>query len=90
MFIRKATASDVAAADEILNAYPDEKNIIIDFHAEATSEKAAMAYYLDGKITCLFGTHTHVATADETIPVDTTVQILEINSTKLKVKRMEE
>lgn len=43
------------------------KIIILDFHAEATSEKLAMAYYLDGKISAMFGTHTHVQTADERI-----------------------
>lgn len=41
--------------------------IFIDFHAEATAEKIAMGYYLSDKVTCTFGTHTHVQTADETI-----------------------
>ncbi len=41
------------------------KVVIVDFHAEATSEKIAMAWYLDGKVSCLVGTHTHVPTADE-------------------------
>ena len=41
--------------------------VIIDFHAEATAEKIAMGYFLDGKATVLFGTHTHVQTADEDI-----------------------
>lgn len=41
--------------------------VLIDFHAEATSEKLAMGYYLDGKISALWGTHTHVPTADEQI-----------------------
>lgn len=41
--------------------------IFVDFHAEATSEKAAMAWYLDGKVSAVFGTHTHVQTADERI-----------------------
>src|SRR3989338_2549866 len=41
--------------------------IILDFHAEATSEKAALVWYLDGKISALLGTHTHVPTADEKI-----------------------
>lgn len=48
----------------------DEHNgeiIIIDFHAEATSEKMALGYYLDGKVIALLGTHTHVQTADEKI-----------------------
>lgn len=41
--------------------------IIVDLHAEATSEKRALAYYLDGRVSALIGTHTHVQTADETI-----------------------
>lgn len=41
--------------------------LIVDFHAEATSEKLAMAYHLDGRASVLFGTHTHVPTADEQI-----------------------
>ena len=40
---------------------------VVDFHAEATSEKLAMAYYLDGRVTALWGTHTHVPTADERV-----------------------
>jgi metallophosphoesterase (TIGR00282 family) len=43
------------------------KHIFIDFHAEATSEKAALANYLDGRVTAVLGTHTHVQTADERI-----------------------
>ena len=41
--------------------------IMVDFHAEATSEKIAMGYYLDGRVSGVFGTHTHVQTADETV-----------------------
>jgi metallophosphoesterase (TIGR00282 family) len=41
--------------------------IIVDFHAEATSEKQALGWYLDGKVSAVVGTHTHVATADERI-----------------------
>lgn len=41
--------------------------IIVDFHAEATSEKVAMGWHLDGRVTAVFGTHTHVQTADERI-----------------------
>ena len=40
---------------------------IVDFHAEATSEKLALAYYLDGRVSALWGTHTHVPTADEEV-----------------------
>ena len=41
--------------------------IVVDFHAEATSEKNAMGWYLDGRVTAVLGTHTHVPTADERI-----------------------
>ena len=52
--------------DDILKK-TDTKIKILDFHAEATAEKLAMAYYLDGKISAMFGTHTHVQTSDERI-----------------------
>ena len=55
--------------------------IIIDFHAEATAEKIAMARYLDGKITCIFGTHTPVQTADERILPNGTAFITDIGMT---------
>ncbi len=45
----------------------DAEVIIVDIHAEATSEKMAMAHFLDGKVSAVFGTHTHVQTADERI-----------------------
>jgi len=56
-------------ADEIMEKYKDQKMdaILVDFHAEASSEKTALANYLDGKISVLVGTHTHVPTADERI-----------------------
>lgn len=53
-------------ADRILAEIPT-KNIIVDFHAEATSEKKAMGFYLAGKVSAVLGTHTHVQTADERI-----------------------
>ena len=53
-------------ADELLKDI-DAKVIIVDFHAEATSEKRAMGYYLSGRVSAMFGTHTHVQTADEQI-----------------------
>jgi calcineurin-like phosphoesterase len=43
------------------------KVIVVDFHAEATSEKVAMGWYLDGRVTAVLGTHTHMPTADERI-----------------------
>ena len=56
----------IRVVDKILKDVGDLP-IFIDFHAEATSEKLAMGYYLDGKISALWGTHTHVPTADEQI-----------------------
>ena len=50
-------------------------NIIIDFHAEATSEKKALGHYLAGRVTAVLGTHTHVQTADEMILKDHTAYI---------------
>lgn len=55
--------------------------IFIDFHAEATAEKIAMGRYLDGKITALFGTHTHVQTGDEQILPNGTAYITDLGMT---------
>lgn len=55
--------------------------IIVDFHAEATAEKIAMKYFLDGKVTAIFGTHTHVQTADEEITEKGTAYITDIGMT---------
>lgn len=56
------------AVQEILEKIPkDIKIIIIDFHAQSTGEKINMGYFLDGKVSGIYGTHTHVQTADETI-----------------------
>ena len=52
---------------EIENLRAKTKVIIVDFHAEATSEKVAMAWHLEGRATAVFGTHTHVQTADDRI-----------------------
>ena len=67
---------------DIINEIRNKANIIIvDFHAEATAEKIAMGYYLDGEITCLYGTHTHVQTADEQILEKGTAYITDIGMT---------
>ena len=56
------------AADEQLAKIPAEVKVrIVDMHAEATSEKVSMGWYLDGRVTAVLGTHTHITTADETI-----------------------
>ena len=55
--------------------------IIVDFHAEATSEKVAMGWFLNGKVTALFGTHTHVQTSDEKILSEGTAYITDVGMT---------
>ena len=52
------------AADQVLAALPPHSIVIVDFHAEATSEKMALGWYLDGRVSAVVGTHTHIATAD--------------------------
>ncbi|MBN2102461.1 TIGR00282 family metallophosphoesterase [bacterium] len=59
----------------------DVQCIIVDFHAEATAEKIALAYFLDGKISCVVGTHTHVQTADEQILPHGTAFITDVGMT---------
>ena len=62
--------------------------IILDFHAEATGEKVAMGYFLDGLVTAVFGTHTHVQTADEKILPKGTAYITDIGMTGPKVSAL--
>ena len=69
-------------ADEILQNYADETVYsIIDFHAEATSEKAALAFYLDGKVSAIVGTHTHIPTCDQMVLPNGTSFITDIGMT---------
>lgn len=76
------TENPFIMARDMVNEIKDNVDmIIIDFHAEATAEKIAMARYLDGKITAIFGTHTHVQTADEQILPNGTAYITDIGMT---------
>ena len=69
-------------ANRILEEIKGKADIIVlDFHAEASAEKIAMGYYLDGKISVVFGTHTHVQTADEIILENGTGYITDIGMT---------
>lgn len=69
-------------ADWIITKLKNEANIVfIDFHAEATAEKMALANYLDGKISCLVGTHTHIQTSDERILPNGTGYITDVGMT---------
>jgi metallophosphoesterase (TIGR00282 family) len=68
--------------DDILKRLPSDLSaIIVDMHAEATSEKVAMGWHLDGRATVVFGTHTHVPTADECILPRGTAYITDVGMT---------
>ena len=60
---------------------PDVKIIIVDMHAETTSEKQAMGWYLDGRASAVIGTHTHVVTADEQVLPGGTAYITDVGMT---------
>lgn len=68
VYINILSDNPFLVAKEIVEKIKDEVDIIIiDFHAEATGEKITLGHYLDGKVTAIYGTHTHVQTADERI-----------------------
>ena len=66
---------------EIDAARAKAKIILVDFHAEATSEKVAMGWHLDGRVTAIFGTHTHVQTADERLLPKGTAYLTDVGMT---------
>ncbi len=79
IFIQHHGDNPFTKVASILEEIKDKANIIIvDFHAEATSEKIAMGHFLDGKVTAMFGTHTHVQTADEQILPNGTAYITDV------------
>jgi hypothetical protein len=63
-FMPSATDDPFRAADRLLAEAAPRLPVVVDFHAEATSEKQALAWYLDGRVAAVVGTHTHVPTAD--------------------------
>ncbi len=78
----KPADSPFDAIDRLVLKLADKYDIfVVDVHAEATSEKIAMGYYLDGKVSVCFGTHTHVVTADERILPGGTAYITDIGMT---------
>jgi 2',3'-cyclic-nucleotide 2'-phosphodiesterase len=70
--------ASLEAVDEIARS---TRCILVDFHAEATSEKRALAHFLDGKVSAVIGTHTHVQTADESISKAGTAFITDVGMT---------
>lgn len=70
-----------AATQQLATLPPEIKVTIVDMHAEATSEKQAMGWYLDGKVSAVIGTHTHVATADNRVLPNGTAFITDVGMT---------
>jgi len=81
LFMKPADCPYAAADKWIPRLQQQAEIIVVDFHAEATSEKVAMGYHLDGRVSCCFGTHTHIATADERILPKGTAYITDIGMT---------
>ena len=69
------------AADAALREIPKDVPVLVDFHAEATSEKITLAHYLDGRVTAVVGTHTHVQTSDAMVLPGGTAFITDLGMT---------
>ncbi|MFQ5906722.1 MAG: TIGR00282 family metallophosphoesterase, partial [bacterium] len=81
LFMRYVDCPFRVAQEEIRRMKESTCAILVDFHAEATSEKQAFAYFLDGKVSAVLGTHTHVQTADERILPNGTAYITDVGMT---------
>lgn len=82
VFFRETLDCPFQTADKLMAKIKKETNIIVcDFHAEATSEKKAMGYFLDGRVSLVYGTHTHIPAADEQILPKNTGYIADVGMT---------
>ena len=82
VFMHPPLACPFTAADRVLAAKPEDvKMVLVDLHAEVTSEKMGMGWYLDGRVSAVVGTHTHVPTADERILPQGTGYITDVGMT---------
>lgn len=82
MYMKSPADCPFAAVDRVLDSLPSDVNIVVvDVHAEATSEKIAMGWHLDGRVAAVFGTHTHVPTADERVLTKGTAFITDLGMT---------
>ncbi len=81
IFMHPSDCPFVTAKDKIAELKSKTKIIIVDIHAEATSEKKALGWYLDGEVSAVLGTHTHVQTADEEILPQGTAYISDVGMT---------
>lgn len=80
VFIEEDLDCPFKKTDEILSQYQDKKinALLVDFHAEATSEKVALGWYLDGRVSAVLGTHTHVGTIDAKILPKGTAHLVDV------------
>ena len=69
------------AVDRVLAEIPKDVPVFVDFHAEATSEKITMGHYLDGRVTAVVGTHTHVQTSDALVLPKGTAYLTDLGMT---------
>ena len=74
-------APALLAADEALKEVGRADHVLVDMHAEATSEKVALGWYLDGRVTAVVGTHTHVPTADARVLPQGTAYVTDVGMT---------
>ena len=82
VFMHPTLDCPFSSAHQALEKRPsDVKVVLVDFHAEATSEKVAMGWYLDGRVSAVVGTHTHVPTADERVLPQGTAHISDVGMT---------
>ena len=82
VFMKESAYCPFETVDKILAEIPARvKTIFVDFHAEATSEKLAMQHYLDGRVTAVLGTHTHVQTADARVSAAGTAMLTDVGMT---------
>jgi metallophosphoesterase (TIGR00282 family) len=77
----QAGAPALMAVDEVLREVADADHVLVDMHAEATSEKVALGWHLDGRVTAVVGTHTHVPTADARVLPGGTAYITDVGMT---------
>ncbi len=81
VFMRDLSSPFETALQLLESLPPDVKVILVDFHAEATSEKQALGWFLDGRVSAVFGTHTHVPTADARILPRRTAFVTDVGMT---------
>jgi metallophosphoesterase (TIGR00282 family) len=82
VYMHPTLACPFTAADRALTAKPEDvKMVLVDLHAEVTSEKMAMGWFLDGRVSAMVGTHTHVPTADERVLPQGTGYITDVGMT---------